>query len=206
MSDRDRAISILHNARRILVDRLTARILQSQDEIMDDAEGGTYTSELESVYDEICVRLAHIHGLLSNLPPDSPPGRATSNSVPAPNDEAVPVAEAAAAVAEAEPTSPGELVSFPLFVRQMADGDSDRAAACLAELLNVDHGRARRCVATFRARLTLQPDILKKAMKLRTLLEDGQINDSLMLLWECFGLQGPESILALRALQSRLGN
>ena len=42
-------------------------------------------------------------------------------------------------------------------------------------------------------------------MTLRSELAAGSVNGALLLLWECFGLQGLESIAALQSLKTRLG-
>lgn len=51
----------------------------------------------------------------------------------------------------------------------------------------------------------MNPDLFGKAMKLRSDLESGNVNGALMLLWECFGLQGLESLGVLQTLKTRFG-
>ncbi len=198
MSDRVRAIAILKEARRILADRLTARILDAGDEIINDAEGGSYTSELETVFDEIGTRLVHVNGLLSNLPlEESPQPAVTAEANPLPS-------QSADGDDDSKEGQAREPASFQLFVQQVTDHELEAAGRSLAELFDVDVQRACRCAEKFHSQLTSQPDFLEKAMKLRTVLQTGGVNDSLMLLWECFGLQGTESIGVLQTLKIRL--
>jgi len=69
MDSHAQAIAILQNARDALAARLTQRVIEAQQEIEDDAEGGTYFSEIEAIYDQLGGRLAHLNAMLSNLPP-----------------------------------------------------------------------------------------------------------------------------------------
>ena len=68
MNDRDRAISILRRARDILAGRLTDRVIDSQEEILDDAVGDSYLGEISTLYDELGTRLAHVNQLLAAMP------------------------------------------------------------------------------------------------------------------------------------------
>src|SRR5581483_5060539 len=72
MNDRQRATDILKNARNILAERLTELVLEQRDELLDDARGDSYMNEIESLYEQIGVKLSHVGQMLSNLPADEP--------------------------------------------------------------------------------------------------------------------------------------
>jgi hypothetical protein len=75
MNDRARASDVLRKARTILAERLTERINEQSDELLDDARGDSYMNEIESLYDELGTKLSHVSQMLSNLPAEEPPGR-----------------------------------------------------------------------------------------------------------------------------------
>jgi hypothetical protein len=75
MNDRARASDILRKARAILAERLTERVNEQVEEILDDARGDSYMNEIESLYDELGTKLAHVSQMLSNLPAEEPPAR-----------------------------------------------------------------------------------------------------------------------------------
>src|SRR4029078_4264759 len=69
MDDRALAISILERAREILAARLTERIIEASDEIIDDALGNSYSSEIESLHEQVGLILNHVTSMLTSLPP-----------------------------------------------------------------------------------------------------------------------------------------
>ncbi len=69
MNPHSLALSILQKARDALAERLTQRIIDAEHEIAEDAAGSTYLSEIESIYDQLGGRLAHVNAMLANLPP-----------------------------------------------------------------------------------------------------------------------------------------
>ena len=74
MQDRARAIALLQQARDLLAERLTERILECRDQILEDALGLAYSSEIDAIQEQIGQRLNHVNLLLNNLPPqDEPP-------------------------------------------------------------------------------------------------------------------------------------
>ncbi len=95
--------------------------------------------------------------------------------------------------------------SFRSFGTQIFTGDLDAAGESLAELFDVDAQRGRRCAETFAEQLSRSPEVMTKAMSLRQEIATANFNSSLMLLYECFGLQGLEAISVLQTLMSRLG-
>jgi len=102
---------------------------------------------------------------------------------------------------DGEPTA---APNFQDFVRFIMASDLDRAAAVLSPLLDLPAARSRACTERFRDQLRDQPQFVQKAMGLRHELANGTVNGALILLWECFGLQGLESITALQCLRARM--
>jgi len=72
-NERAKASEILRKARTILAERLTERINEQADELLDDARGDSYMNEIESLYDELGTKLAHVSQMLNNLPADEQP-------------------------------------------------------------------------------------------------------------------------------------
>jgi len=221
MDDRALAISILERAREILAARLAERIIDAGEEIIEDALGNSYSSEIESIHEQVGLRLTHVNAMLNSLPPTArnvpglpgadQSGQAGGESIPAgelPEPLAGPYANGVAtdaAMATSTGAAPSGGPSFQNFIQQIMAGDVDAAGETLAALLDVPRDRGRRCAATFAERLATQPDFMARAMRLRGELQSGSINGSLMLLSECFGLQGMESIGAMQALKAWLG-
>lgn len=221
MNPRSEAIQILQQARDLLSERLTQRIRESKDEIIEDADGQSYLSEIEQIYDQLGSRLAHVNAMLSNLPPvEEPPAAEPAPAAPVFTDVAA--ATYSATVDAPPPLPPMEEplalpspapeqrtmtlaapATFQGFALQIQSGDIEAAGRSLAELFAVDAARGRRCAEVFHAQLEVHPDLFGKAMKLRSDLEGGNVNSAVMLLWECFGLQGLESLGVLQTLKMR---
>jgi hypothetical protein len=142
MNRRVDAIDVLQQARDLLADRLTDRILESREEILDDAEGTTYLSEIENVYEQLGGRLAHINTMLSHLPPIDEAGPADASAVGDPVFTDVrttfdssfeldmpvislPLALPAPAVAEERPQLTLAAVSLNSFAVYLQTGDLD---------------------------------------------------------------------------------
>jgi hypothetical protein len=229
MNDRARAIAILTRARDILAERLTERVLEVQEELLADAQGDSYLGEIEALYEQFGLRLHHLNTVLGSLPAIEEPAAhraAGGDAYPAnyepPDARAAPPGPPSAApltmivqpgavgpAASGEPTllavQRGQPApSFQTFAVQITAGNLETAAATLAELLEMDLPRAMRCAARFQEQMQASPDFLSRAMRLRYELSRGSVNGAMMLLWECFGLQGAESIAALQALRARL--
>ena len=223
MQDRARAISLLQQARDILAERLTERLLESRDEILEDALGLAYSSEIDAIQEQIGQRLNHVNVMLNNLPPldEAPPPRSEDIVPFAP----APVLGYEPSAAQESSNSPMPAATLPVpsviylgahgetapapdvhdFVRFVFAGDLERAAVVLMPLLDVPADRARECAERFRDQVRERPQLLHRAMELRQELAAGSINGALILLWECFGLQGLESIAALQSLRTQLG-
>jgi hypothetical protein len=218
MNNRARAISVLQQARDVLANRLSERILEARQEIIDDAEGTSYLSEIEAIYDQLGGRLAHVTTMLSNLPPSEDAGGVevasgepiysdVATAQPGHSDAAGalgPLALPSPAIA-AEVSPPAAApITFQMFAAQIHTGDLEGAGRSLAALFDVDVARGRRCAEVFYQHLASNPDLPSKAMRLRVELIAGSVNGALMLLWECFGLTGVESLGVVQTLKARL--
>src|SRR4029077_19634541 len=72
MNDRARATEILREARTILAERLMELIADRREELLDDARGESYMNEIESLYEQVGMKLSHVSQMLSNLPNEEP--------------------------------------------------------------------------------------------------------------------------------------
>src|SRR6266481_8390283 len=68
MNNRARATEILREARTILAERLMEMIVDRHDDLLDDARGDSYMNEIESLYEQVGMKLSHVSQMLSNLP------------------------------------------------------------------------------------------------------------------------------------------
>jgi hypothetical protein len=230
MNDRARAIALLKQARELLAERLTERILAGSDELLEDAAGFSYMGEIEALYEQIGTRLVHVSQMLSNLPPvnDPPEGDFVSDGAPAAASEESASDEAAHQVGESgtesiivggplglkTPGLPGPAISdlvlasrppsFQTFAAQIHFGDIESAGRTLAALFGVEESRGVQCATVFAERLENEPGFLAKAMQLRKELEKDGINAAIMLLHECFGLNGLECVGVLQTLRANL--
>lgn len=216
-------MQILQQARDLLSQRLIERVVESQEQILDDAAGQSYLSEIESLYEQLGSRLAHVNTMLSNLPLDEPvsaeiapgeplfaevSGDALTGFAAHVHSAAAPLAEPLALPApdvtfERVPAA-APPPSLHLFAQQVHFGELDAAARTLGELLGLEHERAQRCTQQFTARAERQPELWVKLLQIRAELAAGSANGVLMLLAECFGLLGLESLAAVPVLQARL--
>ena len=216
MNDRARALAILKQAREILLTRLTERVLDNEESILDDARGDSYMGEIDALYDQIGTPLVHLNQILSNLPVDDdvqvhdthtvhatahsyaeivPPSWPEVPALPAPRSSA------AAEVLGEEATSP---ISFQTFAAQIQAEDLVGAGESLAWLFDLSPQRAIRCAEHFQQQMRADADFFMRAMQLRRELASGGHNSAWMLLYQCFGLSGIESIGVYQVLKSRL--
>ncbi len=221
MNDRAHAIAVLRQAREILARRLTERILELEEELLDDARGSTYLGEIESVYDQIAARLSHVSAMLNHLPAEEEPLAAPLAHSPL-SAEAVSArsgqigayegAQLAADAGSAADTMMTPLaftvvstvVTFETFARQVLCDELEGAGRSLAVLFAVDEALGQRCARMFHARLGQSPECMTRLLQLRRELQEGGIHGPLRLLSECFGLEGLESMSVLQTLRARL--
>lgn len=231
---RNRAIQILTEAREILAERLTERVLDSADEILADARGESYMNDIDVVYEQVGLKLSHITQMLANLPVDEEVAVQQPISEFRTDDDFDPqnypvvaeetmshdmvaanprpalvgpmyVSAPALPAPKHEPAAfPGDEPSLQQFVLQVQASDVRAAGKTLAVLFALPDSRALLCAATFAERWRRNPDFIARAMQLRTEVASGTYNGALVLLFECFGLTGIESIGVLQTLQNRL--
>jgi hypothetical protein len=233
MNDRARATEILRKARAILAERLTEKILEQRDELLDDAQGDSYMSEIESLYEQVGMKLSHVGQMLSNLPADEPAAQThtaaaqhsdentfTVATEPAPNYDGVSQDTTPALVGPmyvAMPALPAPKTAEPVknratnsalqaFAAQIQAGDLLAAGRTLAMLFDVEEPRAIACAATFAQRVRNEAAFFHKVMELRSELHSSNPQRALLLLLDCFGLSRGESAEILRNLQRRRRN
>ena len=226
MTDRDRALDLLRQARDLLTERLTQRILESGEQLLDDARGDSYLGDIEAIYEQFGMKLSHLNQLLNNLPPDTTSSTSTHTSYTTSHDTfqasslelplvedlspqhppamigpliVSPPALPAPRTAEAELLPP----NFHMFAAQMREGDVLAAGKTLGYLLDLSEARGVQCARVFHRRWQEDAAFLPKAMQLRNEVNSGGFNNALVLLAECFGLLGIEAIGALQTLRSR---
>jgi len=231
MNERARAAEILREARAILAARLTEKIVEQRDELLDDARGDSYMSEIESLYEQVGMKLSHVSQMLSNLPVEEPPQPQTFTAgaqhsptntftvatEPAPNADAMTQDTMPALLGPvfvATPALPAPKTSEPLrnratssalqaFAAQIQAGDLLAAGRTLAVLFDVEEPRAVACAATFAQRVRSEAAFFRKVMELRSELHKSDTQRALLLLLDCFGLSRGESAEILRNLQRR---
>ena len=120
MNERTTAIDVLRQARAILADRLTELVAEQADEILADARGESYMNEIDSIYDQVGLKLAHVSQMLANLPePETkaPANRsAESRRRQAAGDDTFSVATEAAPSADAVVENALPALVGPLFI------------------------------------------------------------------------------------------
>lgn len=210
------ALTILKQAREELIARLRERIVEHEEDILADARGESFLSDIETIYEQIAARLVHVNQMISSLPPEVAGFESdetysfdetttsetsysfeTPPSIPAPSD-------ATPGLLSLPAPTPESPANFQLFMQSIQAGDVSRAGRILAELLQIDPQRGEQCATVFLQRYSEDAEIVTKAMQLRKELMLSNFNNAIMLLYECFGLQGMESIAAMQALRSML--
>jgi hypothetical protein len=231
MNERAHATEILREARKVLAERLTELVLERRDELLDDARGDSYMNEIESLYEQIGVKLSHVGQMLSNLPADETPQAQTHTvaaqhsaettftmaTEPAPNFDAVTHDTIPALLGPAyvsTPALPAPKSSEPIkhrattsalqaFAAQIQAGDLLAAGRTLAVLFDVEEPRAVACAATFAQRVRSEAAFFRKVMELRSELHSANSQRALLLLLDCFGLTRGESAEIMRNVQRR---
>ncbi len=223
MNDRNRAIEILKRARERLAERLTQRIVESEEEVIDDADGQSYLSEIATIYDDVGSRLTNVTQMLNHLPKQKEPEADPTESLvsesleeesnekeppPAPPEPLAlpnPPLKRAPVLALSPPTGAQPRSSFQSLLQHIQAGEIDGAGRQLADLLGVTDRRGRQCAIVFQQRLEEDPTFLAEAMKLRYEVTNGSANGVLMLLSECFGLQITEALSAYETIKAQNG-
>ncbi|MEZ6071006.1 MAG: hypothetical protein R3C10_12200 [Pirellulales bacterium] len=221
MNDTARAISILRQARDILSERLVHHVNEHQEALLADALGLDFSGEIDSLYEQIGARLAHINTMLSQLPAQPTSATDAGEDVITASEFRAHAAYIHSTTATvgllAAPEHGGDMsvaveatmsgpLSWEALVSQIRGRDVDSGAALLADYLDIDVALATSCTATFHRRVDAAPQLFAKAMQLSGELRVGSVNASIMLLWECFGLQGSDAVNAAHTLRARLAS
>jgi hypothetical protein len=231
MSERSRALKVLQEARETLSARLTELVLEQAEDILADARGESYMNEIDSLYEQVGVKLAHISQMISNLPAGPvEPVTATAaaqhdeddtftvSTDPVPNADAVvedtlpalagPVFVAAPALppprSENSPRMRATQLSLQAFAAQIQACDLLAAGRTLGALFDLDEPRAIACAATFAQRVRTEASYFRRVMQLRSEVQAGRNDRAEALLFDCFNLGRPEALDVLQTLRRRL--
>lgn len=218
MSERSLAISILQKARDALSRRLSERVVEAQDEIQADADGCSYLSEIETIYEQIGGRLAHLNAMLSNLPPaeSTAPADVTASEIiyadlattyPAgfePEGITPVTLLGLPAPARTEEPPPATLAStLESIVLHVEANELAAAGRMIAELFDVKPSHGRRAAQAFSRQLLSYPELGRRIEELGRSLEETNEYAAATLLGECFEFQAIEALTLVRALKTR---
>ncbi len=222
MNDRSQAISILQNARDLLGERLTQRIIEARQEIESDAQGNSYLSEIETIYEQLGGRLAHVNAMLSNLPPASAPSAAdvtASEIIYADLASAYPtgldlegsaplplLALPAPSVFEERPQVDALADAFQRIALAAQAGDQLGAGRLISECFDIKPSQARRAAVSFTRQLAASPELAPRVVDLGAVLEQTNEQSAAALLGECFEFHALEALTIVRALKLRLAD
>lgn len=215
MNDRARAIEILEKARDILARRISERIVEMQEEILDDASGIGYSSEIETLHDQLGIRLGQLNSLIGNLPaPVEPNSQVPIVEVTTSHAPLIENSALNNTIVSAEPpqlsVQRNQLESMTLTHRiegildAVVAEDSAAGEKTLAILLGLSADRAHECMEFFHARYAQDGSLVERLRTLHADLAAGSVNNALMTLATCFALQGLEAILAMQSLTTRV--
>jgi hypothetical protein len=219
MNERSLAISILQSARDRLSQRLTQRVIESRGEIEDDADGGSYLSEIETLYDQLGSRLAHVNAMLSNLPPVAAPAPADATATEIiyadlasayPTGFEVETAGQPPMLGLPAPAGSSARVEDPLaevlarIATQVQVGDMTGAARQISECFDLRPSQARRWARSFARQITRYPELPGRLTQLAGVLDEADEQAAAALVAECFETQAAEVLGLVRALRRRL--
>jgi hypothetical protein len=219
MDERARAIRIHKQTRDILAQRLTERILEAEEEILAEAEGQSILSEIETIYDQIGLRLAHVNQMLGHLPasPEPSPTDAQTSGWPENATKATRMADATEDPRSANSPevsistflalpAPGKtdcrvgalasstLLMFAVHARR---GDLEAAALSLEALFGLSREQALASTRVFHGHCGRDPSYVENAARLHNYLQADALSRAFGLMCESFGLSGGEALSAL---------
>jgi len=231
MTDRQRAQDILRQAREILASRLSELVLDQSEEILADARGESYMNEIESLYEQVGMKLAHISQILSHLPAEPIEPVTTTAAAPHSPEHTFSMAtdtgqRADASVEDALPAIGGPVyvvapalpppggapssraratqLSLQAFGAQIQTGDLLAAGRTLGALFELDEPRAVACAAIFAQRVRSEAGFFRRVMQLRKQVQAGDDQRVRALLGDCFGFSRQEAQEVLVVLRRRL--
>lgn len=201
MNDRARAVAILQQVRDILAQRLTERVVEARDDLLDDAHGNSYSGEIEQLYEQLGLRLSHVSSMLSCLPPVNEPTNAELTLAPA-VDVIVTDTGGHHSAATAALTFSTETRALDRLVRLVESSEERSATALIAELCELPAARAAQCAEQLQS-FSKPGECMARLAALRQSIAGDNTPEALAALWEALGLQGSEALNALQALRSR---
>jgi hypothetical protein len=234
MTARKRALDILRQSREVLAERLTELVLEQADDILADARGESYMNEIESLYEQVGMKLAHLGQMISHLPDEALETQTTTASAqhraedtftvathgahpPAAElgelEGALPALEGPIYVAAPALPPPGGApsarakatqLSLQAFAAQIQGGDVVAAGKTLGALFELDDARALACAAMFDQRVRGEAGFFRRVMQLRKQIQSGDNQRVVVLLADCFGLSQPEAAAVVQSLRRRL--
>ena len=216
MEDHSEALSILQKARDALTARLTQRIIESEHEIVEDAEGSSYFSEIETIYEQLGARLAHLNAMLSNLPP-APPQHCSETAA----SEVIyaDLASSPSSTLDVDATGPLTLLALPSpatyddarvepmvevfagIVMTVKSGDLTGGARLISELFDVKPSLARRGAQAFERQLNRFPDLARRFEQFGASIDATNEYAAATLIGECFEFQPIDALLLVRSLK-----
>ena len=185
---RKRAHAILVRTRDILAERLTDRVLEDEQDILDDASGADYMDDISRLYESVGNKLGQVNLMIANLPVEKEPVQKSQTFKPP---------MAAGANSDAPKT-------FAMFGQQVASNQIESAAETLSELLAIGPEQALRSASHFGQKLRTDPQTIQKTMQLRAEIYAGNTNKCIMILSECFDVDGPEALQVVQHLLSQV--
>ena len=190
---RKHALSILVRTRDILAERLTDRVLEDEQQLLDDASGADYMDDISRLYESVGNKLGQINLMIANLPVEKEPVQKPQTFKP-PMAMKMPQGSPAGTSASDAPRT------FAMFGQQVASNQLETAAETLSELLAIGPEQALRSAKCFSEKLQSDPHTIQKTMQLRAELFAGNTNKCIMILSECFGLEGIEALQVVKHL------
>lgn len=90
MNEQPSARKVLLAARSELARRLSELVLAAEEEVLADARGESYMNEIETLYEQVGIKLAHVNQMLAGLPADLEVEIATPAPTPSPSPASPP--------------------------------------------------------------------------------------------------------------------
>ncbi len=231
MPDRQRALDVLREAREILAQRLTELVLEQSGDILGDARGESYMNEIDSLYEQVGMKLAHIGQMISHVPADIVETTTTTAAAQYGPEQTFTVATDSGTGGDEQlqdtlPVLSGPIymaapalpppggaqsarakatqLSLQAFAAQIQAGDLLAAGRTLGALFELDESRAIACAATFAQRVRSEAVFFRRMMQLRGQVQAGDHQQVLVLLFDCFGLSEREAADVVQTLRRRL--
>lgn len=213
MNDRDEAIDVLKQARDTLARQLMNRVLESQDEILEEANGVSYGGQIESIFENFGARLANVNSMLSQLQMLDDEEVLESGTSFSPDDASRPNSyETTATVADTltppEIAAADEILAvaeqhlhphdqdsatWESFIEHVRRQHHEAAVMALAEIFELNPARAEACVTRFTELCAADSSLLSRAHQMRHQLRTSSMGETLAMLRRLFGLQGSEA-------------